>query len=70
MTRLQRTAGNRAVVRMLQREVAAETWSQSELDAVMATNRARTMAVHGDDPQAVAAAKREAIVKLALSEAK
>jgi hypothetical protein len=73
VTHLQRTAGNRAVGRLLQREAATEapateTWSEAEIEAILLTNRARTMAHQGGDPAEVAAAKRAAIVKLAMSQ--
>ena len=71
VTRLQRTAGNRAVVRMLAREAAptpAATLDQADLEALQAYGKVHQLAVAGADAASSAPAKREAIVKLALSQ--
>ena len=71
VTRLQRTAGNRAVVRLLAREAAAPpaaTLDQADLEALQAYGKVHQLAVAGADAATSAPAKREAIVKLALSQ--
>jgi hypothetical protein len=71
VTRLQRTAGNRAVVRLLAREAAAPaaaTLDQADIDALMAYRQVHELAVAGADAATSAPAKRAAIVKLALSQ--
>lgn len=71
VTRLQRTAGNRAVVRMLAREAApppVEALDQADLDALQAYGKVFQLQQSGADAASSAPAKREAIVKLALSQ--
>jgi hypothetical protein len=74
---LQRSLGNRAVGRLLQRETATaqSTWDAAELEALVSYSRAREAGIaaaespgDADLKSAAAAAKREAIVKLALSQ--
>ncbi len=66
VTRLQRTAGNRAVVRMLARE--AEALDAKDMEALQAYSTVHQLAVAGADAATSAPAKRAAIVKLALSQ--
>lgn len=71
VTRLQRTAGNRAVVRLLAREPAAPpaaTLDQADIEALQAYGKVHQLAQAGADAATSAPAKREAIVKLALSQ--
>lgn len=75
---LQRAAGNRAVAHLLQREAAAAaqpTWDAAEFEALEAYSRSRDAAMAAAEApgdaglkSAAAAAKRKAIVKLALSQ--
>lgn len=75
---LQRSAGNRAVAHLLQREAATAaqpTWDAGEFEALKAYSRSRDAAMAAAEApgdvglkSAAAAAKREAIVKLALSQ--
>jgi hypothetical protein len=68
---LQRTAGNRAVVRMLSREpaaVAAPALDQADMTALEAYGKVHQLAVTGADAATSGPAKRDAIVKLALSQ--
>ena len=67
--RLQRTAGNRAVVRMLAREAApVAELDQADLEALQAYGKVFALQQSGADAASSADAKREAIVKLALSQ--
>jgi hypothetical protein len=71
VTRLQRTAGNRAVVRLLAREATAPAeaaFDQADIDALLAYRQVHELAVAGADAASAAPAKRAAIVKLALSQ--
>jgi hypothetical protein len=70
VTRLQRTAGNRAVVRLLAREAApaAAAIDQADIDALLAYRQVFELAQAGADAASSAPAKRAAIVKLALSQ--
>ena len=67
--RLQRSAGNRAVVRMLAREAApVAELDQADLEALQAYGKVFALQQSGADAASSADAKREAIVKLALSQ--
>ena len=68
VTRLQRTAGNRAVVRMLARDAAPEQLDQSDVDALQAYGKLFQLQQSGADAASTADVKRQAIVKLALSQ--
>jgi hypothetical protein len=72
LLRLQRTAGNRAVGRLLQRETAAPELDQADLDALQAYSEVfklqQEASAGGGDAAQLAQAKRAAIVKLALSQ--
>jgi hypothetical protein len=70
LLRLQRTAGNRAVVRMLQREAApaAAELDAADMDALKAYSDLHKLQQQGGDEAQLADAKRAAIVKLALSQ--
>jgi hypothetical protein len=71
VTQLQRTAGNRAVVQLLARAPAAppaEALDQKDMDALQAYGKVFQLQQSGADAATTAPAKREAIVKLALSQ--
>jgi hypothetical protein len=76
MLALQRAVGNRAVGRLIQRQSAtAPTWDEAEVEALVSYSRSREAAIAsaaapGDSglKDAAKAARREAIVKLALSQ--
>jgi hypothetical protein len=71
VTRLQRTVGNRAVVRLLAREAApppVAELDQADLEALQAYGKVFQLQQSGADAASSAPAKRDAIVKLALSQ--
>jgi hypothetical protein len=71
VTQLQRTAGNRAVVRLLAREAAAppaETLDEADMEALQAYGTVHQLIATGAGPAESGPAKRAAIVKLALSQ--
>jgi len=71
VTQLQRTAGNRAVVQLLARQPAAapaETLDETDVTALQAYGKVFALQQSGADAATSAPAKRDAIVKLALSQ--
>jgi hypothetical protein len=68
LLRLQRTAGNRAVGRILQREAAAPELDAADMESFQAYGELQKLQQGGGDEAQVADAKRKAIVKLALSQ--